>query len=459
MPRPAAGHRRPPDQRRARCLPSAPRRRPAATHEQLARVHGDGYIATIEAESPASGLHYIDPDTAMSPQSLTAARHAAGARRARDRPRHGRRSARRAFCAVRPPGHHAERNRAMGFCLFNNVAVGAAHALAAHGLERVAIVDFDVHHGNGTEDIFAGDPRVLMVSTFQHPLYPYSGVEEPAPNMVNIPLAAGSGGEEFRAAVREHWLPALEAPSAARCIFVSAGFDAHREDPLAGLKLVEADYAWVTRELVARRARACERPHRLDARRRLRPVRARAQRRRAHPRASRRRLTSTCSRRNGSGCASSRSTTPASSSRSSTIPISFATSPIAACARRRRPGATFWMGRSRAIGRHGFGLHLVELKATRTPIGICGLIKRDVLDDVDIGFAFLAPYRAAGFALEAARATMAFARTLGLARVVAIVAPHNADSIKLLGRLGFGYERSIRLADDAEELWLFASAP
>ncbi len=155
-----------------------------------------------------------------------------------------------AFCAVRPPGHHAERNRAMGFCIFNSVAVGAAHAMAAHGLERVAIVDFDVHHGNGTEHIFADDPRVLMVSTFQHPLYPYSGIENPAPNMVNVPLAAGSGGEEFRAAVRDHWLPALEAHRP-QLIFISAGFDAHREDPLAGLKFVEADYAWVTRELIA----------------------------------------------------------------------------------------------------------------------------------------------------------------------------------------------------------------
>jgi acetoin utilization deacetylase AcuC-like enzyme len=222
---------------------------PEATHEQLARVHGEGYIATIEAESPTSGLHYIDPDTAMNPHSLSAARHAAGAVvLATDLVARG--ECRGAFCAVRPPGHHAERNRAMGFCLFNNVAVGAAHALAVHGIERVAVVDFDVHHGNGTEDIFAGDSRVLMVSTFQHPLYPYSGTEPAGPNMVNIPLAAGSGSDAFRAAVSEHWLPALEAHRP-EIIYVSAGFDAHREDPLAGLKLTEADYAWVTRELVA----------------------------------------------------------------------------------------------------------------------------------------------------------------------------------------------------------------
>jgi acetoin utilization deacetylase AcuC-like enzyme len=222
---------------------------PAATHEQLARVHGEGYIATIEAESPASGLHYIDPDTAMCPHSLAAALHAAGALvLATDLVVEGR--VRAAFCAVRPPGHHAERNRAMGFCLFNNVAVGAAHALETHGVERVAVIDFDVHHGNGTEDIFANDDRVLMVSTFQHPLYPYSGTEPLGPNMVNVPLAPGSGSEEFRAAVRERWLPALEE-HAPEILYVSAGFDAHREDPLAGLKLTEADYAWVTRELIA----------------------------------------------------------------------------------------------------------------------------------------------------------------------------------------------------------------
>jgi len=222
---------------------------PAATHEQIARVHGVHYLQEIEEASPETGLHYIDPDTALNPHTLDAARHAAGAAVLavdlvmRD-------ECQTAFCAVRPPGHHAERNRAMGFCVFNSVAIGAAHAMAVHGLERVAVVDFDVHHGNGTEQIFSGDPRVLMVSTFQHPLYPYTGLEDPAPNMVNIPLAAGSGGEEFRAAVRDYWLPALDAHKP-QLILISAGFDAHREDPLAGLKFVEADYAWVTRELIA----------------------------------------------------------------------------------------------------------------------------------------------------------------------------------------------------------------
>ena len=192
-----------------------------------------------------------------------------------------------AFCAVRPPGHHAERRRAMGFCVFNSVAVGAAHALAAHGLSRVAIVDFDVHHGNGTEEIFSDDPRVLMVSTFQYPLYPYSGVDNPAPNMVNVPLAAGSGSVAFRDAVRKHWLPALEAHEP-ELILISAGFDAHRDDPLAGLEFTEDDYAWVTRELMAVAQRHAQRPHRVVARRRLRAVGARAQRRGARARAHRR---------------------------------------------------------------------------------------------------------------------------------------------------------------------------
>jgi acetoin utilization deacetylase AcuC-like enzyme len=225
---------------------------PEASNQEIARVHSHDYIATIEAESPASGLRFLDPDTAMNPHTLTAARHAAGAVvLATNLVLSG--ECRTAFCSVRPPGHHAERNRAMGFCLYNNVAIGAAHALAS-GIDRVAIVDFDVHHGNGTEEIFSGDPRVLMVSTFQHPLYPYSGLDNPAANMINIPLAAGTGSEGFRAAVRDHWLPALERYRP-EVLFVSAGFDAHRDDPLAGLELVDADYAWVTRELAAVAAR------------------------------------------------------------------------------------------------------------------------------------------------------------------------------------------------------------
>jgi acetoin utilization deacetylase AcuC-like enzyme len=221
---------------------------PKASREQLLRVHDGSYIDSIESASPQNGIVHLDPDTAMNPHTLAAALHAAGAVvRAADMVIRG--DAENAFCNVRPPGHHACRGRAMGFCFFNNVAVGAAHALEAHGLQRVAIVDFDVHHGNGTEDIFAGDRRVMMVSTFQHPFYPYSGAEGRSERMVNIPLAAYSGGSAFRNAVENAWLPALHG-FAPQIVFVSAGFDAHRDDDMASLGLVEADYAWVTRQIV-----------------------------------------------------------------------------------------------------------------------------------------------------------------------------------------------------------------
>jgi acetoin utilization deacetylase AcuC-like enzyme len=226
---------------------------PAATRDQLERVHAASYIDEVEAASPESGIHYLDPDTALNPDSLDAARHAAGAVvLGTDLVMSGECSA--AFCAVRPPGHHATRERAMGFCLFNNIAVGVAHALAKHGLTRAAVIDFDVHHGNGTEDIFAGNAAVIMVGTFQYPLYPYSGVEPLGANMHNVPLAPGSGSDAFRAAFNERCLPALEAHRP-EILFVSAGFDAHREDPLANLKLADADFAWVTAEIVAVAAR------------------------------------------------------------------------------------------------------------------------------------------------------------------------------------------------------------
>jgi acetoin utilization deacetylase AcuC-like enzyme len=218
---------------------------PVAARECLQRVHSERYIAAIESSVPRSGLVHLDADTAMNPHTLKAAVRAAGAAvRATDMVIG--RAVPSAFCSVRPPGHHAERERAMGFCVFNNVAVAAAHALEVHGLERVAIVDFDVHHGNGTEQIFRDDPRVMMVSTFQHPFYPYSGIEGRSERMVNIPLAAYSGSAEFRAAVEKHWLPALSAFQP-QMFFISAGFDAHREDDMAMLGFVEADYAWVTR--------------------------------------------------------------------------------------------------------------------------------------------------------------------------------------------------------------------
>ncbi|MFN7753780.1 MAG: histone deacetylase family protein [Pseudomonadota bacterium] len=228
---------------------------PEASLEQLERVHDPRYVAAIVQAAPERGLRQLDPDTAMNPHSLSAARHAAGAVvRATDRVVAG--EVANAFCPVRPPGHHAEYGRPMGFCIFNGVATGAAHALAAHGLDRVAIVDFDVHHGNGTEDIFRDEPRVMMVSTFQHPLYPYSGVDGRGERMVNVPLSSGADGRALRAAVEREWLPAFERFQP-QMLFISAGFDAHRDDPLAGLGWVEDDYAWVTRQLMAVADRHC----------------------------------------------------------------------------------------------------------------------------------------------------------------------------------------------------------
>ena len=220
---------------------------PRASREQLLRVHREDYIQLVFDSSPSEGQVWLDGDTAMGPHTLEAALHAAGAAvLGVDLVIDGRAS--QVFCAVRPPGHHAERARAMGFCFFNNVAVGAAHALARHGLERVAIVDFDVHHGNGTEDIFSEDPRVLFCSTFQHPFYPHSGFDSTASNVVNCPLPSRADGAAFREAVEAHWLPAIEAFSP-QLIMISAGFDAHREDDMAHLNLMEFDYAWITRRL------------------------------------------------------------------------------------------------------------------------------------------------------------------------------------------------------------------
>jgi len=221
---------------------------PRVTRIQLERVHPADYIDTIERASPASGLAHLDPDTAMSPGTLEAARRAAGAVvLATDLVvTH---KADNAFCSVRPPGHHAMRARAMGFCLFNNLAVGVMHALAEHRIERVAVIDFDVHHGNGTEDILSDHDRVLMASTFQHPFYPYSGTGQVAGNMLNVPLAAGTGSAGFRKVVLDEWIPALDA-FAPRMIFISAGFDAHAEDDMAMLRFSDADYRWVTEQLV-----------------------------------------------------------------------------------------------------------------------------------------------------------------------------------------------------------------
>ncbi|NWG30943.1 MAG: histone deacetylase family protein [Rhodocyclaceae bacterium] len=221
---------------------------PLVTREQLMRAHPAEYIDFIHASAPERGIHHLDPDTAMSPGTLQAALRAAGAGvLATDLVMKG--EVRAAFCAVRPPGHHAERAKPMGFCFFNNIAIAARHALDHWGLARVAVVDFDVHHGNGTEDILANDMRTLMVSMFQHPFYPYCGTENPAPNMCNIPVKAGLRGDGFREMVTEKWLPRL-TEFAPELIFVSAGFDAHYEDDMASLGLVESDYAWVTEQLL-----------------------------------------------------------------------------------------------------------------------------------------------------------------------------------------------------------------
>jgi len=220
---------------------------PLALIRQLRKVHSADYIDDVRDSSPQTGIAHLDPDTAMNPHTWRAALRAAGAGvlavdLVMDK------EVQSAFCAVRPPGHHALRDAAMGFCFFNNIAVAAAHALEEHHLERVAIIDFDVHHGNGTENIFAGDERVLMCSIFQHPFYPYCGTDNPAPNMVNVPLARGAAGDEFRTAVENAWLPRLREFKP-QMIFFSAGFDAHRDDDMGSLGLLEKDYAWCTAEM------------------------------------------------------------------------------------------------------------------------------------------------------------------------------------------------------------------
>lgn len=220
---------------------------PHATEEQILRAHDKNYFAELQSSVPEHGIRHLDPDTAMCPHTLRAALRSAGAGvLATDLVMRG--EIENAFCAVRPPGHHAEHDKAMGFCFLNNVAIAARHALEVHGLERVAIVDFDVHHGNGTENIFRDDPRVMMVSIFQHPFYPYSGADSKAKHMVNVPVAAGMRGDAFRQIVSEVWLPALRNHNP-QMLFISAGFDAHYEDDMGSCGLVEADYVWATEQL------------------------------------------------------------------------------------------------------------------------------------------------------------------------------------------------------------------
>ncbi len=221
---------------------------PLAHHDQLLEAHGERYVTSLFESSPKEGSVQLDADTAMNPYSLTAGLRGAGAALlATDAVVDG--SADNAFCLIRPPGHHAEKNRAMGFCLFGNVALAARHAVREHGMERVAIVDFDVHHGNGTEDIVDGDPNILFCSSFQHPFYPGGYRESIADQRVNVPLAGGTDGAGFRQAIEASWLPAL-ARFKPQMVFVSAGFDAHREDHLAGLDLDDADFTWITEQLM-----------------------------------------------------------------------------------------------------------------------------------------------------------------------------------------------------------------
>ena len=218
----------------------------------VAHAHASGYVAelreVLERVQQDGESRALDPDTVASPGTWAAVNRAAGAAVAATAAvldGH----ARNAFCAVRPPGHHATRDQTMGFCFFNNVAIAARYALDVRGLDRVAIIDFDVHHGNGTEDIVAGDDRVLMVSIFQDQLYPFSGGVPMGTNMLNVPVAPYTRGPEIRELIDQMWMPRLEE-FAPQMVFVSAGFDAHREDELGQLGLVEADYEWITRRIV-----------------------------------------------------------------------------------------------------------------------------------------------------------------------------------------------------------------
>jgi acetoin utilization deacetylase AcuC-like enzyme len=232
---------------------------PEADYEAIERVHPPAYVEAIRDAAPDNGLVYLDGDTPMSPGTLTAARRGAGAAiRAVDAVMGG--EAKNAFCGIRPPGHHAEPSRAMGFCFFNSAAIAAHHARAKHGIERVAVVDFDVHHGNGTQAAFWEERNMFYASTHQMPLYPGSGYRREtgiANNIVNAPLVAGDGGSQFRAAFRDRVLPEL-SDFEPDLLIISAGFDAHRDDPLANLELVEDDYGWVTLELAEIAHKKCQ---------------------------------------------------------------------------------------------------------------------------------------------------------------------------------------------------------
>lgn len=221
---------------------------PLATRRQLARVHHLKYIDQVLEFSKREGHAYLDPDTIITPQTPAAALRAAGAvvhaTELVIASKH-----QMAFCNVRPPGHHALPNQAMGFCFFNNIAVGVAHVLEEYGFTKIAVLDFDVHHGNGTEEMFRNDPRVLLCSIFQHPFYPHCGADVVSDHIINVPLPAGTTGDKFREAVILHWLPALHKFSP-QMIFISAGFDAHNDDDMSQFHLHANDYAWVTKEIL-----------------------------------------------------------------------------------------------------------------------------------------------------------------------------------------------------------------
>ncbi len=220
---------------------------PQVERALLERVHDPTYVAHILDDLPEEGRLWLDVDTAVSKAGVCSALHAAGAAvLGVELVMRG--EVQVAFCAVRPPGHHAGWASSGGFCIFNNVAIAATHAFEAYGLERIAVVDFDAHHGNGTEELFADDPRLLFCSSFEHPLYPFCGVGTHSDHVVNVPLDGGITGAVFRERVAERWLPALER-FAPQLMLVSAGFDGHAEDDMSHLRLREPDYRWATQRI------------------------------------------------------------------------------------------------------------------------------------------------------------------------------------------------------------------